>query len=180
MTSRLKYLHLIPLSCALSLGACNSIEIPHMFPTGYKYHGKEFNYPAPEQSNVVSTTERQTMGPEQMQQFRMAAIDLLGALTERAGLPPKPVFVKQPDSFSPFYVSLDNALRDAMRQRGYAIASYPQGAYAFIYEASLANTAVGPGNVDITLRVFNGLGPGSKMLTKERGQYFIQGAEELL
>ena len=129
------------------------------------------------------------MGPQQAQQFRTALYDLVDRLTERAGLPPKSIYVMPHDPMNAFYAQVDNDLREAMRHTGYTLATTTDNAYAFTYEAvpieqvSLDEEeypdTVNPDakNVEIILQVFDGVGPEAKQLTEQRGSYRIDGAE---
>ena len=164
-----------------SLSAC-SIGHPNAIPTGYTYHHEEYKSAMPAPSSRVTSEQRATMDVAQAEQFRNAVYDLVSRLTERAGLPPKPVFVLPPKNMTSFYAHIDNDIRESMRSIGYAISDRPEGAYVFSYSADLINvprdteTTKHP-NVEMILRVFNDADPKARQLTQEVGRYFIHGAE---
>jgi len=164
---------------------------PNYFPDGYKYHGEPYKSAAPGPSSKVTKAQRKTMGPEQAEQFRMALYDLTDKLTERAGLPPKAVYVKPHDPMNAFYAQVDNDLREAMRHLGYTLAAGPDNAYVFTYHAELieapkvdeeaiADLLENRENVEIILQVFTGVDKAATQLTEERGAYRINGVDEYL
>lgn len=184
----LKAKSLLPMVSALLLGAC--IHTPNAIPTGYKYHGESYKSPLPPESSLVTKSQRMAMGPQQAQQFRTALYDLVENLTERAGLPPKPIHVIEHEPMNAFYAQVDNDLREAMRHQGYVLATSEQDAYYFTYDAELIekpkldadeypDAAIDTGeNVEIILQVFAGQGKEAAMLTEQRGRYRIDGAEK--
>ncbi len=166
-------------SCAtrLTLTACSS---PIWAPRGYVYHDEVYKSPNPPESSKFTPAQRTTMGPEQAEQFRMSIYSLVESLTARAGQSPKPMYILKPQPMTSFYANLDNDLRESLRHLGYTLNDYPEGAYVMTYEASnLAPAAEGAPNVHIAIRIFDGIGEKSKMLTIEEGDFFIQGAEKL-
>jgi hypothetical protein len=98
----------------------------------------------------------------------------------RAGMPPKPVYVLSPEPMTSFYTNLDNNLRQSMRHIGYNLSDSPHDAYVFTYDAMpISPISDMANNVQLTLRVFTGVGENAKQLTEETGQFFVQGAEKL-
>ena len=167
----------------LALSAC-SIGHPNAFPSGYTYHKQEYKSPAPTESYKITAKQRSNMDAAQAEQFRNAVYDLTTKITSRAGIPPKPVYVMMPDNMDLFYSNIDNDLRESMRHLGYAIADVPTGAYAFAYDARYIAPPKGaqPGthpNVELIIKVFDVALPEANQLTREAGQYYIQGAEHL-
>ena len=165
----------------LTLGACG---IPNSIPTGYTYHRDTYKSATPEPSPRVTTTQRQYMDATQAEQFRDAVYDILQRITSRAGMPPKPVYILQPQRMSTFYNNIDNDLRESMRAIGYAISDVPQGSYVFAYDArSLeqprSETPSMAPNVELILKIFDSASANSRMLTEEVGRYYIQGAQYL-
>lgn len=177
--------YILPLASVLVLGACT----PNPVPTGYVYHDQAYKSPMPPESSKVTGKQRSAMGPTQASQFRNALYDLVTNLTERAGLPPKPIHVIQHDPMNTFYAQVDNDLREAMRHVGYTLATSEQDAYYFTYDAELIEkpnldldeypdaAADTNDNVEIILQVFDGRGKEAMMLTEQRGRYRIDGAE---
>ncbi len=162
----------------LTLAACDT---PNMFPDGYVHYNEPYKSATPAESSKFTKEQRATMGPEQADQFRLATYQLAENLTRRAGMPPKSVFVMKPKPMTPFYANMDNDLRESLRHLGYTLADTPDNAYVFTYSAEvLGKTPTnGAPNVRLGLQVFDGLGAGSKMLTVEEGDFYIQGAETL-
>lgn len=165
----------------LTLSACG---IPNSIPTGYTYHRDTYKSPTPSPSPRVTTKQRQYMDAAQAEQFRDAVYDILQRITSRAGMPPKPVYILQPQRMSTFYNNIDNDLRESMRAIGYAISDVPQGSYVFAYDArSLeqprSETPSMAPNVELILKIFDSANANSRMLTEEVGHYHIQGAQYL-
>lgn len=164
----------------LSLAGCASLQ-PVSMPAGYTYHHQEYQAPPAASSARITTQQRYYMTERQATQFRDAVYNILVRVTQRAGIPPKPVYVLQPQNFTTFYGNIDNDLRESMRHLGYAVSDMPLGAYVFTYDAMLLeNTDANyPENVEITLSVYDSLGSTARLLTRERGRYYIDGAEHL-
>lgn len=180
------------LFAGMSVAAVTGCAQPHSIPTGYTYHTKEFKSANPPASSKFSDEQRATMTAEQAEQFRQAVYSLAEALTLRAGMPPKPVYVLRPEKMSPFYSNIDNNLNESLRHLGYNLASSPEGAYIFTYKVDLLRKAEdlkGPNgeqidpatlssnNVRIALQVHDKIGEDSKMLTEEANTFHINGAE---
>lgn len=173
---------LFPL-CALALCAC---EGPGPLPRGYVHHKETYKSPAPGPTPVYSDAQREVLTPAQAKAVRRAVHDLARALTDRAGLAPRPVYVQQADPLTPFYAMIDNDLREVLVHIGYMLAPRPEGAYVFQYDAKKIDLPSpmkeaprdhNMPNVTLTLKIFDGAGRESKMLTTQSGDYFIEGAE---
>lgn len=175
---------------ALSLNACASVVgDPNFLPTGYAHHGKVYKSKTPPPSQRVSNEQRADMGPVQAEQFRSATYDILSRLTSRAGLPPKAAYIDAASPMTPFYANIDNDLREAMRAQGYRLADTAEGSYIFQYNAELMpgyrsydleSAVAGAPNIELTLDVMTDVHGTLKVLTHEVGNYYIQGAEDLL
>ena len=177
---------------ALSLGACSGTS-PNYMPTGYKYHSDVYKSPTPPPTPKLNVEQRQYMDAAQAEQFRDGVYELLVRITERAGMPPKPVYVMSPEPMTAFYANIDNDLRESMRSIGYVLSDTPVGAYVFAYDAGIIGQetkqrlskikkqpmSTGTPNVALTLQIFDSLGENARMLTQETGQFFIRGAEAL-
>ncbi|PZQ46745.1 MAG: hypothetical protein DI551_04650 [Micavibrio aeruginosavorus] len=179
LKTKLPYLALT--ACA-ALAACS---VPNSLPRGYVYHDQPYKSPNPPESSKFTAAQRSTMGPEQADQFRLALYSLVEKLTERAGMPPKPVYVLKPDPMTPFYANMDNDLRESLRHIGYRLSDTPEGAYVMAYTAVVAKKVKGAPaddatpNTHLALYVFDGVGENAKRLTQEEGDFYIRGAEEL-
>lgn len=159
---------------------------PGPMPRGYVHHGETYKSPAPGPTPVYSETQRETLTPTQAKGIRRAVHDVARALTDRAGLAPRPVYVHQADPLPPFYAMIDNDLREVLTHIGYTLASRPDGAYVFQYDAQkidLPSPMKNPprdhnaSNVTLTLKIFDGATRDATMLTTQSGSYFIEGAE---
>ncbi len=162
------------------LAGCNAFTSPNYFPKGYVYHNDTYKSPTPSPSLKFTQEMRDTMTAQQAEQFRDSIYNLVQSLTARAGLPPKAVFVQKPQPMAPFYGHLDNDLRESLRHSGYTIADTPDNAYVFAYSAIVAKEARPEDtNVHLILHVYDSLGKEAKLLTREEGDYRIDGADEL-
>lgn len=184
--SRFAKISLLAVSTCAMLAACS---MPNSLPRGYVYHQDEYKSPNPPPSSKFTMDQRATMGPEQADQFRMAVYSLVESLTNRAGMPPKPIYVMKPEPMTPFYANMDNDLRESLRHLGYRLSDSPEGAYAFAYNATVIKKPKVEGaeppaidtspNVHLVIHVLDGVGEEAKLLTKEEGDFYIRGAEEL-
>lgn len=186
LTAKSKPVYLAFFVCAtlIALAGCST---PNALPRGYAYHKEAYKSPNPPESSKFTELQRSTMGPEQADQFRLAIYSLVENLTNRAGMPPKPIYVAKAEPMTPFYANLDNDLRESMRHIGYRLSDSPDGAYVFAYMATVKErkgyepvdpTDTTP-NVHISLHVFDKMGEEAKQLTVEEGDFFIRGAEVL-
>lgn len=171
------------LVCVVTLTAC---EGPGPLPRGYVHHKETYKSPAPGPTPVYTETQRETLTPAQAKNIRRAVHDLARALTDRAGLAPRAVYVQQADPLPPFYAMIDNDLREVLTHIGYSLAPQPDNAYVFQYDAQKIDSPSpmkepprdhNAPNVTLTLKIFDGAGREAKMLTTQSGDYFIEGAE---
>lgn len=155
---------------------------------GYVHHAQPYKSPAPGPTPAFTDAQRETLTPQQAKQVRRSVHDLARAITDRAGLAPRPVYVQSADPLTPFYTMIDNDLRDVLVHIGYTLADRPGAAYVFRYEARhldqpqimKESSAVHEAkNVSITLKIFDGVGRDAKMLTYETGHFHIDGVEEM-
>ena len=185
MKNNLSILSVLSLgACTILMGGCAAISHPNAMASGYSYHQETYKSPTPPPSPKVTMAQREYMDANQAEQFRSAVYDLLTRISQRAGMPPKPVYVLTPDHMSSFYANIDNDLRESMRALGYALADNPTGAYVFAYDAQTFErprgyVSKGEANVTLALRVFDSIGRDARLLTEETGAYYIQGAELL-
>ncbi len=181
----IRFLAISGCAAVLALTACS---IPNSLPRGYVYHQDEYKSPNPPESAKFTSQQRATMGPEQADQFRLSVYKLVENLTNRAGMPPKPVHVLKPEPMTPFYANMDNDLRESLRHMGYKLTDSTDGAYVFAYNAQILKKEKPEGkdvvidtspNVRLILYVMDGAGEEAKILTQEEGVFYIRGAEEL-
>jgi hypothetical protein len=186
LMSRFAKFSVLAVSACAALAACS---MPNSLPRGYVYHQDEYKSPNPPESPKFTSQQRSAMGPEQADQFRLAVYGLVENLTNRAGMPPKPVFVMKPEPMTPFYANMDNDLRESLRHMGYRLADTPEGAYAFAYNANILKKPKTPKgeaavidtspNVHLVIHVLDGVGENANVLTQEEGDFYIRGAEDL-
>ncbi|MFA5593101.1 MAG: hypothetical protein WC989_07290 [Micavibrio sp.] len=169
-------------ACIMALSACSA---PNFFPDGYTHHNKPYKSQDPPLSPKFTKEQRAAMGPEQADQYRLAVYTLVDRLTERAGMPPKAVYVVRPDKMTALHSHIDNDLRESLRHIGYRLSDAPDNSYAFAYSAvvikdwegrPVADDGATP-NVRLALYVFDGMGESARLLTQEIGDFYIRGAE---
>jgi hypothetical protein len=172
----------------LTVSAATACNHPYSMPSGYTYHGDVYKSATPAPSKKFTPEQRATMGPEQADQFRLSVYQLAEALTLRAGLPPKSVFVARPEKMTAFYAQMDNDVRESLRHLGYQLADTPADAYIITYTAQTLTEPKSPApasaipagaNVRLGLQVFDGIGEAPVMLTEESDNFYIRGAETL-
>lgn len=105
----------------LGLTACGYTSNPGAIPTGYKYHGTEFNArPGPEAASIGYEYSAEH-NAEILQHWRLVVSDLLDDLESDANLSPQDVSVNTAISSSAFYNSFDHVLREDLSERGYTL-----------------------------------------------------------
>lgn len=176
----------LALTACVALAACS---MPNSLPRGYTYHQDAYKSPNPPESPKFTSVQRAAMGPEQADQFRLAVYSLVEKLTNRAGMPPKPVYVLKPEPMTPFYANMDNDLRESLRHMGYRLSDMPEESYAFAYNANILKKPKTPKgeaavidtspNVHLVIYVLDGVGDDARVLTQEEGDFYIRGAEDL-
>jgi len=86
-------------------------------------------------------------------------------------------------------MNIDNDLRESLRHVGYRLSDSPEGAYVMTYAAEVlkdkdgkvvSHSAEQGANVRLTLFVHDSLGENSKLLTKETGDFYIKGADDMV
>ena len=180
----MKFKALFPVCASIAL--LTACEAPNYFPDGYVHHNKAYKSQNPPESPKFTDVQRSTMGPEQADQFRLAIYTLVDNLTNRAGMPPKPVHVLKPEKMTALYANIDNDVRESLRHIGYRLSDTPDGAYIITYTAEVLKDADGKvvstsleqgANVHLAIHVFDSVGENSKILTKEEGSFYIKGAD---
>jgi hypothetical protein len=127
----MRAIYLLPV---LLLTACG-YESPTWMPAGYAYHNDEYKAqpgPAADSLGYAYSPERNA---QMTDMWAGVATSLADDLETQTGLSPQPVYLEKLTHSNAFNLSLDNALRDELRARGYMLADSPQGATHIKYQA---------------------------------------------
>lgn len=162
----------------LALNACSH---PNAMPSGYTYHHDRFKSADPSPAlGVVKTNQESVLSQTDIDR---AVDDLLRKITARAGVSPKPVYIITPSMMTPFYSAVDDALRNTMRELGYALSDTQTGAYGFAYSGRNLSKPRGTDNdgypnVELMLQIYDSVSDNARLLTQQAGNYFIEGAQD--
>ena len=110
---------------ALSLNACKSFMAPTFIPSGYTYHHDEYKSPPAENPWGIGYDYIRESNKAMLDDWRDVASDLTDKLESSASLGASPVFLSSPTLDNAFTISLDHALREEFRARGYTLSSLP-------------------------------------------------------
>jgi hypothetical protein len=148
------------LSSLLLLTACG-YESPTWMPAGYAYHNDYYKaQPGPEADTLgydYTPARNDYIGT----MWRDVADALVTDLENKTGMSAQPVYVERLPSANAFNLSLDNALRDELRERGYTLVTSKQDAVGIQYQAFKAedegkrNDVGYNGDADEQLKPFN-------------------------
>lgn len=127
----MRVIYLLPV---LMLTACG-YESPTWMPAGYAYHNDEYKaQPGPEADNLGYD-----YSPERNAEMNGMWIEVAGSLVNdlesQTGISAQPVYLEKLADANAFNLSLDNALRDELRARGYFLTDTPKGATHIKYQA---------------------------------------------
>lgn len=117
---------IIGLSTAvIALNACKTLIEPTFIPSGYTYHHDEYKSPGADKPWHIGYDYSRDENAHVLNKWRMVAADLTDKLEESASLGATPVFLASPDIDNAFSLSLDHALREEFRSRGFALVAVP-------------------------------------------------------
>lgn len=127
-------MRVISLLPVLLLTACGYTS-PTWMPAGYSWHNDEYKaQPGPEADNLGYAYTPDS-NEEMVAMWREVAVELVTDLETQTGLSPQPLHVQKLPGSNAFNLSLDNALRDELRARGYTLTDSSEGATQIKYQA---------------------------------------------
>ena len=127
----MRAIHLLPVLMLTAWG----YESPTWMPAGYAYHNDEYKAqpgPAADSLGYAYTPGRNA---QMTDMWAGVAAALTDDLESQTGLSPQPVYLEKLTHSNAFNLSLDNALRDELRARGYLLTDSPEGATHVKYQA---------------------------------------------
>ncbi len=127
----MRVIYLLPV---LMLTACGYAS-PTWMPAGYAYHNDEYKaQPGPAADNLGYD-----YSPERNDQmtgmWAEVASSLVNDLESQTGISAQPVYLEKLAHSNAFNLSLDNALRDELRARGYTLTDTPRDVIRIKYQA---------------------------------------------
>jgi len=108
-----------------TLGACKSIMNPTFMPAGYTYHQNEYKAPTGPKAWDIGYDYTRAENAAVLNRWKMVAADLTDKIESVAPLAGAPIFLSSPTLDNAFTLSLDHALREEFRARGYTLAALP-------------------------------------------------------
>lgn len=121
-----KFTLFLGLSTAIfSLNACKTLMDPTFIPAGYTYHHDVYKSPPADAPWSIGYDYSREENAEVLNKWRNVAADLTDKLEQDASLSGTPVFLASPDLDNAFSLSLDHALREEFRARGFTLAAVP-------------------------------------------------------
>ena len=161
--------YIVGLVVLIGLAGCKPVYDFNFMPSGYGVEEEE-----PKVDSILTQEQRHA--------WRNAVYEVVSRLTQRAGLPPKPVFVAYSGSQTPFYDNFDNDLREVLLESGYQLSASPDDSYGIIYSVRglkpKRNKYI-KGNVELTLKVYSSQLQHGEFLTEETATFYIDGADGL-
>ena len=109
----------------LTLGACKSFMNPTFMPAGYAHHSDNYKAPDGPEAWDIGYDYTRAENAAVLNRWKMVAADLTDKIEQGAPLDAAPVFLSSPTIDNAFTLSLDHALREEFRTRGYTLASIP-------------------------------------------------------
>lgn len=110
---------------AFSLTACKTFMDPSFMPSGYTYHHNTYKAPPADNPWGIGYDYTADENAHMLKEWKAVAGDLIDQLETAASLNASPIFLSSPTLDNAFTISLDHALREELRMRGYTLASVP-------------------------------------------------------
>jgi hypothetical protein len=109
----------------LSLSGCKTFMDPTFLPAGYTYHQNEAKSPTADEPWSIGYDYTHEKNAEVIAHWQQVAAELVTKLEPSGATSAGPIFLASPELDNAFTISLDNALRQELRSRGYILAAVP-------------------------------------------------------
>ncbi len=124
-------MRLLSIPCLLavtvfSLNACKSVMNPSFLPSGYTYHHDIYKAPPAGEPWHIGYDYSRAENAEILSEWADAASDIINRLEASNAIGGSPIFLSSPHIDNAFSLSLDHALREELRARGYYLAATPE------------------------------------------------------
>lgn len=141
----------------LALSGCRSIMDPTFMPASYSYHNNLYKSPPGPPAADIGYPYSEAKNAHIMGEWQTALDDLLNETEQSTGLVPSAVYVHDTLVSNAFNNAYDFALREALRKKGYILATTPSASETHIsYSAQTKNdTSFTPLNKKTTYRDFD-------------------------
>lgn len=107
----------------VALTGCEILMSPSPMPAGYTYHNDAYKSPPGPDAKDIGYDYSYAQNEMVQQEWVVAARDLVVHMEQETGLLPQKIYVKDVLFASGFNQAFDHALRRALRERGYVLAS---------------------------------------------------------
>lgn len=112
----------------LALTGCRSVWDPTFMPSGYTWHNDVYKAPPGPEAQSLGYDYSAARNEGQVEMWQGIARGLIDSLEAQSGLSAQQIYIEKPAAVNAFNSSLDYALREELRARGYTLASAPGGA----------------------------------------------------
>ncbi len=116
------------------LAACGAAS-PTWMPAGYSYHHDEYKAQPGPQAQTLGYPYNAAHNAYMTALWADVAASLVEDMEAKTGIAPQAVYVQKLPESNAFNLSLDNALRDELRARGYTLAQAADGNIVIRYQA---------------------------------------------
>lgn len=169
----------------MALSACADFG-PYPLATGYKYQQEEYKTPDGPEPVIEKYTKREdkrtvvnidenghaAVAPVSMDQWNLAADDLVGRLVRNLGLPAEPVYIAQHNAMSQEEQSFASALHHAMAKHNIPMAPRTSGApFGMEYAISIVDVGSNDRRL-ITIQLIS----AGEVVHEESGMYTVSTA----
>lgn len=113
------------ISAIITLNACKTVMDPTFLPSGYTYHHDTYKSPPADKPWSIGYDYSRAENAAILNKWQNVAADVTDQLVATAPLDTMPVFLASPDIDNAFSLSLDHALREEFRSRGYELVAIP-------------------------------------------------------
>lgn len=130
----LSYKTALPLVMILGLTGCQNYFVkPSAIPSGYTYHDDLYKSPPSPEATNLGYTYSEAKNAELVEGMRVKALELFNQLEGQYDMAGVDFYIYNKHLHNAQNATLDNVLRDIVREKGYRISSVPAGAIGLGY-----------------------------------------------
>jgi hypothetical protein len=124
----------LPLVCILGLAGCQNYFVkPSAIPSGYTYHDDQYKSPPSPEATNLGYSYSEEKNAQLLDSMRIKAEELFNQLENDYDMNGVDFFIYNAHEHNAQNSMLDTVLRDIVREKGYRIATAPQGAIGLGY-----------------------------------------------
>lgn len=115
----------LPVLALLALTSCRTLMDPTFMPAGYTYHDNYYKAPPGAEAAPIGYPYTPERNDVVMEKWQAVAEELTGVMESRLALYAQPVYLAPLTHHNAFNASLDYALREELRKKGYTLQGQP-------------------------------------------------------